>query len=206
VRQLTQQGLNVVLMRDMTDTMYNPAKSPFVSHFTGTDLVVEHIEKYWCPSVTSADLLGGKEFRFKDDKRPHLVVISAEDEYQTEKTLPDFALKQLGKDFRVSFVFGDAKDRNHLPGLNVLNDADLALVSVRRRPLPKAEMEIIRKYVAAGKPLVGIRTASHAFALPPGQSLPPGLADWPAFDKDVLGCNYAGHHGNALKTTVKAAP
>jgi len=115
IRQLTQQGLNVVLMRDMTDTMYNPAKAPFVSHFTGTDLVVEHIEKHWCPSVTSADLLGGREFRFKDDKRPHLVIILAEDEYQTEKTLPEFALKQLGKDFRVSFVFAHPKERNHLP-------------------------------------------------------------------------------------------
>jgi len=205
VRQLTQQGLNVVLMRDMTDTMYNPAKAPFVSHFTGTDLVVEHIEKHWCPTVTSADLLGGKEFRFKDDRRPHLVVVSAEDEYQTEKTLPDFALKQLGKDFRVSFVFGDARDRNHLPGLEVLDEADVALVSVRRRVLPKAEMDLVRKYVASGKPLAGIRTASHAFALPEGQKPPEGTADWPRFDREVLGCNYALHHGNKLKTTIKVA-
>ncbi|HZT82994.1 MAG TPA: protein-signal peptide and transmembrane prediction, partial [Gemmataceae bacterium] len=72
IRQLVAQGLNVALVRDLTDTMYNPAKAPFVSHFTGTDLVVEHIEKHWCPTCTSADLLGGKEFRFKEDKRPHL--------------------------------------------------------------------------------------------------------------------------------------
>jgi nicotinamidase-related amidase/type 1 glutamine amidotransferase len=206
IRQLTQQGLNVVLMRDMTDTMYNPAKAPFVSHFTGTDLVVEHIEKHWCPTVTSADLLGGKEFRFKDDRRPHLVVISAEDEYQTERTLPDFALKQLGKDFRVSFVFGDVKDRYHLPGLDVLNDADLALVSVRRRPLAKAEMEIVRRFVASGKPIIGIRTASHAFAPRGGEKLADGIVEWPHFDREVLGCNYAGHHGDKLKTTIKPAP
>jgi nicotinamidase-related amidase/type 1 glutamine amidotransferase len=206
VRQLTQQGLNVVLLRDMTDTMYNPAKAPFVSHFTGTDLVVEHIEKHWCPTATSADLLGGKEFRFKDDRRPHLVIVSAEDEYQTEKTLPEFALKQLGKDFRVSFVFGDATKRNHLPGLDALDDADLALISVRRRALPRAELEAVRRFVAAGKPLVGIRTASHAFALPPGQKLPEGAADWPTFDREVLGCHYALHHGDGLRTTVTVAP
>ena len=49
IRQLVYQGINVVLMRDMTDTMYNSRSAPFVSHFTGTDLVVEHIEKHWCP-------------------------------------------------------------------------------------------------------------------------------------------------------------
>src|SRR5207249_2329874 len=54
IRQLVAQGKQVVLVRDMTDTMYNPKRAPFVSHFTGTDLVVEHIEKYWCPTITSA--------------------------------------------------------------------------------------------------------------------------------------------------------
>jgi nicotinamidase-related amidase/type 1 glutamine amidotransferase len=205
IRQLVQQGLNVVLVRDMTDTMYNPAKPPFVSHFTGTDLVVEHIEKYWCPTCTSADLLGGKEFRFKDDHRPHLVVLCAEDEYQTEKTLPEFAAKQLGKDFRVTFVYADAKDRFDLRGLEVLNEADLVLVSVRRRVLPKEQMELIRKYLASGKPLVGIRTASHAFSLRKGEKLPDGDADWQGFDHEVLGCNYNMHHNEKLKTTIKFA-
>jgi hypothetical protein len=37
--------------------MYNPKKAPFVSHDEGTELVVKHIEKYWCPSVLSKDLL-----------------------------------------------------------------------------------------------------------------------------------------------------
>jgi hypothetical protein len=69
IRQLVYQGLNVALMRDMTDTMYNPAQRPFVTHFEGTDLVIEHIEKHWCPTLTSADFLGGQAFRFPDDKR-----------------------------------------------------------------------------------------------------------------------------------------
>ena len=118
--------------------------------------------------------------------RPHLVIVTAEDEYKTETTLPEFAKKHLDKDFRVSFVFADPKVRNRLPGLEVLNEADVALISVRRRVLPKEQMEIVRKFVASGKPLVGIRTASHAFALLPGQKLTVGLADWPTFDKEVL--------------------
>jgi nicotinamidase-related amidase len=68
IRQMVHEGKNVVLMRDMTDTMYNHEKAPKVSHFAGTDLVVEHVEKYWCPSFTSADITGKPAFRFKDAK------------------------------------------------------------------------------------------------------------------------------------------
>lgn len=70
IRQLVRQGMNVALMRDMTDSMYNPAEEPFVSHFEGNDLVIAHIERHWCPTVTSADLLDdGVVFRFREDTR-----------------------------------------------------------------------------------------------------------------------------------------
>ena len=137
IRQLVYQGKNVVLMRDLTDTMYNPRSRPHVSHFTGTDLVVGHIERHWCPSITSADLLGGKPFRFKEDKRPHLAILIGEDEYHTEDTLPAFALEQLGKDFRVSVVYASVPRPNEFPGLDVLDEADLALISIRRRTLAR---------------------------------------------------------------------
>ena len=83
-------------MRDMTDTMYNPCRAPFVSHFHGTDLVVEHIEKFWCPTITSADLLGGAPFRFNNDIRPHVVFVVGEREYDTKTTLPAFVKDVLG--------------------------------------------------------------------------------------------------------------
>ncbi len=69
IRQMVAIGKNVVLMRDMTDTMYNPKKHPFVSHFEGTDLVVQHVEKFWCPSITSSAITGKLPFRFKNDPR-----------------------------------------------------------------------------------------------------------------------------------------
>ena len=53
VRQLSKWGLRCVLVRDLTDAMYNPASKPFVSHAAGTELVIEHIEKYWAPTITS---------------------------------------------------------------------------------------------------------------------------------------------------------
>ncbi len=69
IRQMNQLGKNVVLMRDMTDAMYNPEMRPYVDHFTGTDLVVEHIERYWAPSLLSSDITGNQPFVFKDDPR-----------------------------------------------------------------------------------------------------------------------------------------
>jgi nicotinamidase-related amidase len=56
VRQLSKWGLRCVLVRDLTDAMYNPASRPFVSHAAGTELVIEHIEKYWAPTTTSTAL------------------------------------------------------------------------------------------------------------------------------------------------------
>lgn len=56
IRQMTRLGMNVVLVRDLTDAMYDPRQPPYVSHARGTELVVEHIEKYWCPSILSRDL------------------------------------------------------------------------------------------------------------------------------------------------------
>lgn len=72
IRQLVKMGKNVVLIRDMTDTMYNHRMRPFVDHFAGTDLVIEHVERYWCPTIESTDLVGGRPFRFAADvvKKP----------------------------------------------------------------------------------------------------------------------------------------
>ncbi len=57
IKQMTRWGVRCALVRDLTDTMYNPRKPPYVSHQQGTRLVVEHIEAHWCPTVTSQELL-----------------------------------------------------------------------------------------------------------------------------------------------------
>jgi nicotinamidase-related amidase len=56
IRQQVRLGMNVVLARDLTDAMYDPRQKPFVSHGRGTELVIEHIERFWCPSILSDDL------------------------------------------------------------------------------------------------------------------------------------------------------
>ncbi len=67
IRQMVYQGQNVVLIRDLTDSMYNPQKMPYVSHYEANDLMGWHIEKYWCPTITSDQIIGGSQFRFAAD-------------------------------------------------------------------------------------------------------------------------------------------
>ena len=202
LRQLSKNGKNVALVRDLTDTMYNPKMAPYVSHFSGTDLIVQHIEENVCATVSSEQVLGGSEFRFKHDNRPHVVMLIGEQEYKTARTLPVFAKEWLYKDMKVSYVVADADDINHFSGIETVRDADLLLVSVRRRTPPKAQLDIIRDFVAQGGPVVGIRTASHAFSLRGNKQPPEGHAAWPEFDAEVFGGNYQGHHGNKKDSDV----
>ena len=57
IKQMVRWGMDVALIRDLTDAMYNPAMPPYVSHTEGTELVVGFIEKFWCPSLESGELL-----------------------------------------------------------------------------------------------------------------------------------------------------
>ena len=56
IKQMTKWGVKCILVRDLTDAMYDPADKPYVSHERGTELVIEHIEQQWCPSMLSAEI------------------------------------------------------------------------------------------------------------------------------------------------------
>jgi type 1 glutamine amidotransferase/nicotinamidase-related amidase len=210
LRQMAKNGKNVVLMRDMTDTMYNPQKSPFVHHHGGTQLIIEHIEKFVCPTITSVDFVGGQPFKYSDQTKS-VVMLIGDDEYKTEVTLPAFAeteLKPIGIDVKI--VHADPKDKNQFPGMaEAVKNADLVLVSVRRRTPPKEQLDALKAHLAAGKPIVGIRTASHAWSLRKEADVAAieklGLSTWDKFDADVLGGHYTGHHGAGAKTALTLA-
>ena len=68
LRQLSKNGKNVVLMRDMTDSMYNPKQWPYVSHHEGTRRIISHIERHVCPTVTSDQLIDGEPFLWPDEQ------------------------------------------------------------------------------------------------------------------------------------------
>ncbi|MBP8258807.1 MAG: ThuA domain-containing protein [Verrucomicrobia bacterium] len=209
LRNLARFGKNAALIRDLTDTMYNSRRSPHVSHFTGTDLLIAHIERHVCPTVLSTDLTGRAPFVFGNDRRPRIVFISSENEYRAAETLPRFiGTLQLEHDLACELAQGQSGSArpNQAPvtGLESLARADLAVVFARRRALPADQMNCLRGYLARGRPLLGLRTASHAFDT--RGNCPPGFAEWIEFDRDVLGGNYQGHHGAGPSVTVDIAP
>ncbi len=203
LRQLAKNGKNVVLMRDMTDTMYNPQRWPFVSHYHGTDLIVEHIEKFVCPTITSDQLIGGSPFKFIADVRPRVVLAIAESEYDTHKTLPPLA-KRIFEDklgLETTILQGSAKD-HRIPGMaEALPKSDLLVLSIRRVALPEKDLQALRKYLDAGRPLIALRTSSHAFDAK-GKH-PKGHAEWVEFDAEVLGGNYHNHYSAGPDTTIQ---
>jgi type 1 glutamine amidotransferase len=106
-------------------------------------------------------------------KGKHVVLISGDEEYRSEETLPQLA-KILSKHhgFKCTVLFAiDPKTgeinpqvNNNIPGLEALKTADLMVIFTRFRNLPDEQMKYVINYVEAGKPVVGIRTATHAFS------------------------------------------
>lgn len=132
--------------------------------------------------------------------RPHVVVLVAEREYETQQSLKRFS-EDREEAYRFTVVAADPNDRNRLIGLDSLQNADLMLVSVRRRTLPAEQLALIRDFISQGKPVVGIRTASHAFSLR-NKKPPEGRTDWQDFDQVVFGGNYTNHYGNDLQVKL----
>jgi hypothetical protein len=93
------------------------------------------------------------------------------------KSPADVPLRHLGR------VKDGAAD---LPGIEHIPEADLLIVFARRLKLPPEQMQVIRRHWDSGKPIVGIRTASHAFS----------NEDNAVLDRQVLGGNYQGHCGD----------
>jgi type 1 glutamine amidotransferase len=135
--------------------------------------------------------------------KPRVLFLEGEYEYGTRDTLPKFAKHLRGLGIESSFVHAKSDDRalkdcHIFPGFReALKNADLLFISVRRRyPLPE-DMAAIRAWIKAGKPVMGIRTASHPFASRPkgkGYQPPEGHVEWQDFDQDVLGADYTGHY------------
>lgn len=141
-------------------------------------------------------------------KGKHIVLISGDEEYRSEETLP-----QLGKilarhhGFKCTVLFAIDKktgainpnQNDNIPGLEALKSADLMVMFLRFRNLPDEQMQHIADYVESGKPIVGLRTATHAFSN--GGRGKFGKYHWQSrtwpggFGKQVLGETWVNHHG-----------
>lgn len=96
LRQMVRNGKHTVLVRDLTDTMYNPRRWPYVTHDRGTELMVAHVERYVCPTISSDQILGD---------RPAANGAAATDSKPVSAvTLADMGLQLTADDFRNRWV------------------------------------------------------------------------------------------------------
>lgn len=137
-----------------------------------------------------------------------VLFVIGECEYGTDRTLPEFARTQLDPlGIESTFVVAQSNDRNSplchtFDGINSLENADLLVLSTRRRFPVTSDLAMIRSWIESGKPMVAIRTASHAFGEREnrvGYQAPEGHSAWNSFDVDVLGASYRGHYGSGDK-------
>src|SRR5947199_7677376 len=141
-------------------------------------------------------------------KGKHIVLISGDEEYRSEEALPQLA-KILAKHhgFTCTVLFAiDPKDgtinpnvTTNIPGLESLRSADLMIIATRFRNLPDAQMKYVADYVQSGKPILGMRTATHAFNLKGGTYAKYSYNNrqWPGgFGRQVLGETWVSHHGH----------
>lgn len=143
-------------------------------------------------------------------KGKHVVLISGDQEYRSEETIPQLA-KILSKHhgFKCTVLFTvDPKDGtinpsvNNIPGLEALKTADLVVVFTRFLNLPDDQMQYVADYIESGKPVVGLRTATHAFNIPGDRKFAKygngsNVKGWEGgFGRTVLGEKWVNHHGS----------
>lgn len=139
-------------------------------------------------------------------KKPLVVFVIGDHEYSSEATLPLIA-EELEKNYGISTKvlksYPDHNAEKHIPGLEALADANLAVFYLRWRQLPEEQIAHIDQYLKSGKPVVGFRTSTHAFNYPEGHP----LEAWNAFGKFALGAppgwgNGHTHYGHESSTDV----
>ena len=146
-----------------------------------------------------------------------VVMISGDEEYRSEEALPQLA-KILAKrhGFTCTVLFAVGADgsitptrNDNIPGLHALRTADLMVIATRFRDLPDDQMKEIDDYLNSGRPVIGLRTATHAFNIKAGksyaqysfQSKKPGWEG--GFGRQVLGETWISHHGNHGKQSTR---
>ena len=137
-----------------------------------------------------------------------IMVVEDPNNYEAPRTMRDFAEKQLRPlGHAVAIIEGDKPQPHHFAGLvEALKDADLLVLFSRRRFPPQDQMAAIRAHLEAGKPLLGIRTANHAFIPKPKEVVDPSLVPWPEFTEEVLGAPNTGYETKGLLYSVSIAP
>ena len=189
----------------------SPAKAPLM------------IAVFWLACGAGAAALAGDEpwlvLEGKKDgpgRGKHIVLISGDEEYRSEEALPQLGkILALHHGFRCTVLFAiDKKDgtinpevRDNIPGLDALAKADLMVIATRFRDLTDDQMKHVADYVESGRPVVGLRTATHAFNIPKDRKYARygfDSKEWDGgFGRQVLGETWINHHGQHGKESTR---
>jgi hypothetical protein len=146
----------------------------------------------------------------------HIVLVSGDDEYRSEEGLPQLAkILSTRHGFQCTVLYAiDPRDgtirpdlHTNIPGLEALDTADLMVLLIRFRDLPDSQMKHIVDYVESGRPIIGLRTATHAFELkssPTYARYSWNSKEWDGgFGRQVLGETWIDHHGHHGKQSTR---
>ncbi|MFC4872324.1 ThuA domain-containing protein [Negadavirga shengliensis] len=146
-------------------------------------------------------------------KGKKIVLISGDDEYRSEEGMPMMAkILSAHHGFHTTVLFSIDPEKNevvpnyknNIPGLEHLRDADLVIMLIRFRELPDDQMKYIDEYIQAGKPIIGLRTSTHAFNYGKENKSPYAKYHWQStvseweqgFGRKILGETWVAHHGH----------
>lgn len=143
-------------------------------------------------------------------KGKHIVFVTGDDEYRSEEGMPQLAkILAMHHGFKCTVLFAiDPKDgtikpdhQTNIPGTHLLNDADMMVLFTRFRHLPDEQMKPIIDFANSGKPMMGLRTATHGFNYK-NQDSPYAKYHWQSkapkggFGQLVFGDTWVNHHGH----------
>ena len=149
----------------------------------------------------------------------HIVLVSGDDEYHSEEALPALAkILAVRHGFTCTVLFAinpadgtiDPHQTRNIPGLEALKTAGLLVLFTRFRDLPDDQMKLVLDYTASGKPILALRTSTHAFDLKTSttyakwswNSTVPGWEG--GYGRKVLGETWIAHHGDHGKQSTRA--
>jgi len=127
-----------------------------------------------------------------DAKPMRVCLLSGSKEYRSNESLAGLQ-ELLERDYLIKCSRAFWTSVDNLPGLEALDDSDVAVIFTRRLQITGEQLDCVKKYCLSGRPIVGLRTASHAFQ------------NWLEFDRLVLGGDYQGHYGKGIVTQASIA-
>ena len=148
----------------------------------------------------------------------HIVFLTGDEEYRSEEGLPMLAkILAVRHGFKCTVLFAinpsehtiDPVTLNNIPGIEALDSADLCVMALRFRQWPDAQMKHFVDYLKAGKPIIALRTSTHAFAYGANHQSAFAKYDWQnkewsgGFGQQVLGETWVSHHGEHGKESTR---